>query len=651
MSGAAAAAPSPPRQAPKSPAAAHPRLALLRMLAPAGRGPLIAITGLALVKSLLPAATALTMAALVGRAESNAAATVFGAELGPLLLFGLVLLAGHVIDAATGPLTYLARARIDGAHRARLARLAATTPTIEALERPDVQALIRLSRAEPENWTERTPADGALGQLRLALGLTGLIGSCAVLARYALWPIPLLLLPALANQYLRNRQAHQFTRVWRAGNPEWLHADVWKQAVLTPGTAVEQRVFGAGEWMLGRMMQHALIMFEPIWAMSVRMLRNEWTQFLLVATPLLILFADVADRTAHGHASVALETAVLAAAWSVFQTLGYSEDVRSVRAAADSLLAYDELCAALGPAAAVPGNAPDAASAAGAATAVVAQTAGAACGLVRFEGVGFRYPGTERLVLDGLDLEIRPGELLALVGLNGAGKSTLIKLLAGLYLPTSGRITADGRALGPAGIDAWREQISVVFQDFAKYHLPVRDNVALGRGRIPVDEAALAAAARDAGLDALLSRLPAGWDTPLSRAVTGGVDLSGGQWQQVVLARALYAVHTGARLLVLDEPTAHLDVRTEFDVFHRLAAHQRDAGVVLISHRLSTVRQADRIVLLEDGRITETGGHDELLALGGRYAELFAIQAERFTRGYDDRVDPEQEEGAPWQPA
>ncbi|MBR7835533.1 ATP-binding cassette domain-containing protein [Actinospica durhamensis] len=628
-------------EAPKSPAAAHPRIALLRILGPAGRGPLTAITGLALVKSLLPAATALIMAALVERAESHAPATVFAAELVPLLLFGLVLLAGHVIDAATGPLTYLARARIDGAHRARLARLAATTPTIEALERPDVQALIRLSRAEPENWTERTPADGALGQLRLLLGLTGLIGSCAVLAGYALWPIPLLLGPAAANQYLRNRQAHQFTRVWRASNPEWLHADVWKQAVLTPGTAVEQRVFGAEDWMLGRMMHHALIMFEPIWAMSVRLLRNEWTQFLLVATPLLILFGEVADRAAHGRSSVALETAVFAAGWSVFQTLGYSEDVRSVRAAADSLVAYDELCAALGPSA-------TAASAEVPAPAPAPDDASDAAGLVRFEDVSFRYPGTERLVLDGLDLEIRQGELLALVGLNGAGKSTLIKLLSGLYLPTGGRITAGGRELGPAGIDAWREQISVVFQDFAKYHLPVRDNVALGRGRIPVDEDALAAAARDAGLDQLLTRLPDGWDTPLSRAVAGGVDLSGGQWQQVVLARALYAVHTGARLLVLDEPTAHLDVRTEFDVFHRLAAHKHDAGVVLISHRLSTVRQADRIVLLEDGRITETGDHDELLALGGRYAELFAIQAERFTRGYDDRVDPDQEETAPW---
>ncbi len=172
-----------------------------------------------------------------------------------------------------------------------------------------------------------------------------------------------------------------------------------------------------------------------------------------------------------------------------------------------------------------------------------------------------------------------------------------------------------------------------------RYHLSAADNVALGNGAVPRDDEALAAAAREAGLTEVLGRLPNGWDTPLARSRTGGVDLSGGQWQQVVLARALYAVHTGARLLVLDEPTAHLDVRTEFDVFGRLAAHRGDATVVLISHRLSTVRQADRIVLLSDGRIAESGSHAALMALGGEYAAMFELQAERFRRGYDDRME------------
>ena len=259
--------------------------------------------------------------------------------------------------------------------------------------------------------------------------------------------------------------------------------------------------------------------------------------------------------------------------------------------------------------------------------------------LVRFEKVSFGYPASGRTVLRDLDLEIRPGELLAIVGLNGAGKSTLIKLLAGLYRPDSGRITVDGVDLADIDPALWRQKLSIVFQDFVRYQLTARDNVALGQASLPADQDLIDAAAASAGLEEVLGRLPDGWDTPLSRSRSGGVDLSGGQWQQVVLARALYAVRRGARLLVLDEPTAHLDVRTEFEVFDRLAANRGETSVVLISHRLSTVRQADRIVLLDGGRIVESGTHEELMALGGVYAEMFAIQAERFRRGHDDRIE------------
>ena len=180
--------------------------------------------------------------------------------------------------------------------------------------------------------------------------------------------------------------------------------------------------------------------------------------------------------------------------------------------------------------------------------------------------------------------------------------------------------------------------MAVVFQDFVRYHLSAADNVTVASGG-EVDWPALEAAAADAGMTPMLARLPLGWETPLARACTDGVDLSGGQWQQVVLARALYAVRRGARILVLDEPTAHLDVRTEFEVFERLATVAKGASVILISHRLSTVRQADRIVLLSDGRITESGDHDELMALDGQYATLFRIQAERFNQGYQDRLE------------
>jgi ATP-binding cassette subfamily B protein len=259
--------------------------------------------------------------------------------------------------------------------------------------------------------------------------------------------------------------------------------------------------------------------------------------------------------------------------------------------------------------------------------------------LVRFEQVRFSYPGTGREILSGVDLQIAPGEMLAIVGLNGAGKSTLMKLLSGLYTPGSGRITADGRPIGEDGLAWWRRKVTVVFQDFVRYPLPLLDNVVLGRADVPPDAEAARTAAAEAGLSEVVDRLPAGWDTPLARSRPGGVDLSGGQWQQVVLARALYAVAKGTRLLVLDEPTAHVDVRTEFEIFKRLAGQRGDTSVVLISHRLSTVRLADRIVLLADGKITEAGTHDELMAANGSYARLFRIQAERF------RQDSDPEEG------
>jgi ATP-binding cassette subfamily B protein len=260
---------------------------------------------------------------------------------------------------------------------------------------------------------------------------------------------------------------------------------------------------------------------------------------------------------------------------------------------------------------------------------------------VRFEGVGFSYPESTRPVLRGLDLEIKPGELLAVVGLNGAGKSTMTKILAGLYEPVAGRVTVDGADIRDLGYEAWRTRLSVVFQDFVKYPLSARENIVLGRRGLQGGDldAALEQAARDSGFDQVLKRLPLGWDTPLSKTREHGVDLSGGQWQQVALARALFAVRNGAQVLVLDEPTAHLDVRTEFEVFARLADVAGHASVVLISHRLSTVRQADRIVLLDGGRIVESGSHDELIELGGGYAAMFAVQAERFRSGFEDVLE------------
>ncbi len=578
------------------------------------------------------------MAAVVGAVEHGQTAHgLFGRTIAPLAAFAAVMLLGHLLDALIIPLEYLVTSRIDGAHRAAVARLAAASPTVAALERPDVQDLIRLAAADPANWTEKTPGDGALAQLRLLSQYTGLASSCAVLAAYSPWLVPALVLPALAGRAIQRRQVLGFIRLWVDGVPQGRRADYWREIATSPAEGKELRVFGFGGWAIDRGQRHLRAMSVPVWERGIRAIRRPWTQVLLCAVPLATVYGLVAAGTAGGRHSVAVETAVLGAGWSVYLALGMIGDSLGIEGALPGLRAFQELRATLGgQAAAAPALLP-----AGPFRPAAAQAMRPP--LVRFDEVCFRYQGSERAVLDRLDLEIRPGELLAIVGPNGAGKSTLIKLLAGLYEPDSGRITADGTDIRVC-LDAWRRTISVVFQDFARYQLTARDNVALGQARLPQHPDAMRAAAREAGLDAVLGQLPDGWDTPLARSRTGGVDLSGGQWQQVVLARALYAVRTGARLLVLDEPTAHLDVRTEFELFGRLAARAGKSsaggtGVVLISHRLSTVRRADRIVLLDGGRITESGSHAELMALGGTYAGMFALQAERFSRGYDDRVD------------
>lgn len=252
---------------------------------------------------------------------------------------------------------------------------------------------------------------------------------------------------------------------------------------------------------------------------------------------------------------------------------------------------------------------------------------------IHFANVHFTYPGRDTPVYAGLDLRIDAGRSLAIVGLNGAGKTTLIKLLTGLELPQSGQITVDGIDLSEFDQDSWRKTVAAIFQDFVRYELPVRDNIGFGaveRLKQAGNDDRLTISAERAGAAAILSTLPNQLDTILSRRFTGGTDLSGGQWQRIALARALTAVEAGAKVLILDEPTAHLDVRAEAALYDRFLELTQGLTTIVISHRFSTVRRADRIVVLEDGRITEDGSHDELVAASGQYAQLFQLQAMRY---------------------
>ena len=600
------------------------RLRLLRMLRSAGPWPVAGLLTVTVGTSLTPAAGALTLGLLVGRIEAalHGGRPVVEPLLLPLVALAGAMLIGNLLESAREPLHYLVVSRIDGGHRAELSRLTASSRTIGALERSHTQNLVNLARADPRNWTERSPGAGAVALVVLLGRALTLISAAAVVAACAWWLVPVLVLPAVVVQRVSSEDVRRWFVLWRGGQVDYQRRRMWSDVNFDVGPAKELRIFGLGEYAVRRQLQYALRQYTPIWAHQRAALVRHWRLALLVLVPLMITMIVAAHLAATGRTSLAAATATLAASAGVYRALW--GDPRDLLGAETALEAFDRLRTEL--AAAAPPEPDD--------RSTQQDSMPSPVQLVRFDNVTFAYPGVDRAVLDGLHLEIGPGELLAVVGLNGAGKSTLVKLLAGLYDPAAGRITYGGVDIASIGVEAWRRRLSIVFQDFVRYPLSVADNIALGNARVPLDRAVVESAGAAAGLDVLVRRLPDGWDTPLARTRSAGVDLSGGQWQQVVLARALYAVRTGARVLVLDEPTAHLDVRTEFDVFERLTAYRGQASVVLISHRLSTVRDADRIVLLADGRVAESGTHDELMAAAGRYAELFRTQAERFRSGH-----------------
>jgi ATP-binding cassette subfamily B protein len=244
------------------------------------------------------------------------------------------------------------------------------------------------------------------------------------------------------------------------------------------------------------------------------------------------------------------------------------------------------------------------------------------------ESVAFSYPETSRPALEDVSIEIGPGEIVALVGENGSGKTTLAKVLAGLYRPDRGRVIWNGADVATLDPEELREHVAVIFQDFERYRLTARQNIGLGRHERIADDLAIEAAGLQADADDFLRRLPDGYDTMLGREFWGGYDLSIGQWQRIALARAFFR---DAPFVILDEPTAALDARAESRLFERIRVLLAGRSVLLISHRFSSVRSADRIYVLEHGQVAEHGTHEQLMAAGGPYAELFTLQARAYT--------------------
>ena len=449
----------------------------------------------------------------------------------------------------------------------------------------------------------------------IAGGLVEMIGglaSAAVLAWYHWWAPVILGGAWLATHWLLRESA-----IWRDRNTEEVRAaqrdsEYAYRIAVDPPAAKELRLFGLAKWVIERFVNRRTRLHQLQYE-ATRLREKPMTLSLsLVIGANLIVFWSLAAATANG--SIDLGAAVMFAQCAV----------------GTSMIAFGGLNWALdwaaSPVAAVLRLGP-AMSAAGSLRSGMLRADKKPAATIRFRDVTFAYRSDETPVLRGFDLAIPAGSSLAIVGRNGAGKTTLAKLLCRLYDPDSGAIEVDGIDIRSFDLESWRSRVTAVFQDFIRFELPLRDNVA-PQGAPDDDVNAALASAGAAGT--------ANLNTVLSRGYEGGTDLSGGQWQRVALARALCAVRMGAGVVLLDEPTAQLDVRGEAEIFDRILAATRQCTTILISHRFSTVRHADRICVIEDGKVVEFGTHGELMALGGRYRTMFDLQAKRFNATEDE---------------
>ncbi|HEX6373986.1 MAG TPA: ATP-binding cassette domain-containing protein [Longimicrobium sp.] len=590
--------------------------ALLGFLWQAGRGRMVLYTVLVLLAGLLPTGVILAMGALVRAIPAAVEHGLLAPGGRPALAALAALVVGQgALALASNALVQLCRV-IDSAFALQMhhavADAALSSPGMAPLDDPAfADALQPVQEAERRTVLRRTSLElSSVATMRLRGA-----GAFVVLLAFAWWAPLLLALGWHLTNRLYVRAAEKGVSVEMSDGAERLRrAEYLRSLAVESAAAKELRVFGLGGWVVGR--------YGEAWQEALGAMWNSRRSHpgLTAAAVLVLAAAHAAVLGALGAA--ALDGTVQAAALLVFvQAVVATSDLGMIGDSQWFLaqsLAVAERVATLR--ARTPVRAPSAPRA--------RPARGASSGVaVRMEGVRFTYPGRARPTLDGFALDVPAGQSLAIVGENGAGKSTLIKLLCGLYAPDGGRVALDG--MDPVQA---RGRIGVIFQDFVRYRLPLRENVAFGHLGLMDDPAALEGALRDAGGAGLLARLPKGWDTILSREFEDGADLSGGQWQRIALARALAAVRGGAGLLILDEPTAALDVRAETELFERFLELTRGVTTILVSHRLSSVRRADRIVVVEGGRVAEDGTHDELMAAGGLYARMYALQADRFAQ-------------------
>ncbi|WP_082607023.1 ABC transporter ATP-binding protein [Lysobacter sp. Root983] len=589
----------------------------LRQIWQTSRSLTLITLGLRLVRAFLPVATLYVGKLIIDEAVRLVAAGVEfesvraaldGGQLTTLLgllalEFGLAIgsdLLGRLISYGDSLLSEL----FTNATSVRLMEHAATLD-LEDFEDPDLQD--KLDRARRQTMGRMNLMSQLFGQVQDTITV---ISFAIGLLVYAPWLILLLavaLIPAFVGEAHFNALGYSLNFAW---TPERRQLEYVRQMGASVETAKEVKIFNLHRYLIAKYRELADKFFKANRSLARR--RAFWGTLLAALGTLgyYVAYAYIAWRTVKGDFSIGDLTFLAGSFRRLRQLLegllvGFSQ-VAGQALYLDDLFSFFEIEPEIvSPADPLPVPRPIARGFA-------------------FENVGFRYPDAERWALRGLNFELRAGEVLALVGENGAGKTTLVKLLARLYDPDEGRILLDGRDLREYDLDELRANIGVIFQDFVRYHLTAGENIGVGQIDAMHDEERIRNAARRAMADQVIESLPQGYDQQIGRRFKTGVDLSGGQWQKIAIARAYMR---DAQVMILDEPTAALDARSEFEVFQRFKELSDDRTAVLISHRFSSVRMADRILVLAEGRLEASGTHTELLAQGGRYAELFELQA------------------------
>jgi ATP-binding cassette subfamily B protein len=552
------------------------------------------------LRGLLPPVFAISMGVLVGAVQHGSSL------LGPLIAVGAVFVAMNALGPVHGTVGGLLGAKSGAWLHDRLMEACVQPPGLAHLERPDLGDELARAR-EFDQGIVAPPLEAALPYI--ANGFSEIFAgaaSSALLATYRWWAAA-----ALAAAWISTHKLLKDSAMWRIYGEDGVtnqrrHVDyAYRLAVESPG-AKEVRLFGLSDWMVDRFTRLRRTLADLLYNERRLRQRGLTLSLLVIGAGNVLVFGSLARGAIDGTLPLGKLVVYAQAAIGV-ASLGFGEFDWWFRGSAQPIPRLLDLGAKMFEAGAVPNGDRSA--------------EGLPAREIRFEHVHFTYPTTGATVLEGFDLSIPAGSSLAIVGPNGAGKTTLAKLLCRLYDPQDGAVLIDGIDLRTFDVDSWRTRLAAVFQDFVRYELPLRDNVAPHGAT----DAEIELALMRAGADDLASV-----DTVLSRAYEGGTDLSGGQWQRVALARALCAVQIGAGVVILDEPTAQLDVRGEAEIFDRILEATRGVTTILISHRFSTVRHADRICVLEHGRVVELGSHEELIALGGRYRTMFDLQASRF---------------------